>query len=156
MIVEQQKEKKKEHGKRLREINIQRRDEKLVEDERRLQHLQYISELFNNGDETLFEDEMDEIGLESFDDLSKEIALLSSKIFKIKQKIHAADGPLMAALNRENKIIKLSSTKSIFAIDSYDSTKSLVDDVKRKKDEVLKNKHARKQRKIDMAKRGTF
>lgn len=132
-------------------MNLQRREEKLNEDTSRLRHLEAIYNLFNDTDETAFDEELEKIGLESFEELTKEISTLRTKIDKIKQKMNSAENP---ASNRENKSTK-TSVKSIFSIDSYKNIELLVEDVKKKKDEVLKKKHVRKQRKIDMAKRGT-
>lgn len=87
-LVEQQKERKKELARRLTEINARKREERLAEDEERLNQLLQIQEMIElDVDEEELEKAMAEQQIKNLDDLQKNIAQLNMKIEKRKQKI---------------------------------------------------------------------
>lgn len=86
--MEQQKERKKELARRLTEINARKREERLAEDEERLNHLLQIQEMIElDVDEDEVEGAMNEHHIKGLDDLQKNIAQLNMKIEKRRQKI---------------------------------------------------------------------
>lgn len=86
--MEQQKERKKELARRLTEINARKREERLAEDEERLNQLLQIQEMIElDVDEEELEYAMNEHQIKNLDDLQKNIAQLNTKIEKRKQKI---------------------------------------------------------------------
>lgn len=86
--MEQQKERKKELARRLTEINARKREERLAEDEERLNQLLQIQEMIElDADEEELEKTMNEHQIKNLDDLQKNIAQLNMKIEKRKQKI---------------------------------------------------------------------
>ena len=89
LIVEQQKERKKELAKRLSEINARRREERLQEDEERLQKLLEIQEVLSDAEDE--ESVLNEYHIRNIDDLHKSITLLNIRIDKMKKKIAAAN-----------------------------------------------------------------
>lgn len=87
-LVEQQRERKKELARRLTEINARKREERLAEDEERLNQLLQVQEMIElDVDEEELEKSMSEYQIKSLDDLQKSIAQLNMKIEKRKQKI---------------------------------------------------------------------
>lgn len=86
--MEQQKERKKELARRLTEINARKREERLAEDEERLNHLLQIQEMIElDVDEDEVETAMSEHQIRGLEDLHKNIAQLNMKIEKRRQKI---------------------------------------------------------------------
>lgn len=86
--MEQQKERKKELARRLTEINARKREERLAEDEERLNHLLQIQEMIElDVDEDEVEMAMNEHQIRGLEDLHKNIAQLNMKIEKRRQKI---------------------------------------------------------------------
>lgn len=86
--VEQQKERKRELARRLTEINARKREERLAEDEERLNQLLQIQEMMElDVDEEEMEKAMSEHQIRSLEDLQRNIAQLNGKIEKRKQKI---------------------------------------------------------------------
>lgn len=91
LIVEQQKERKRELARRLTEINARKREERLAEDEEKLQVLLNIQEMIEiDEDIDEIERKMNENQVRNVDDLQKNIASLHAKIEKRKQKILAS------------------------------------------------------------------
>ncbi|XP_065173376.1 actin-related protein 5 isoform X2 [Atheta coriaria] len=148
LTAEQQKERKKELAKRLSEINARRRNEKLAEDEEKLQKLYDIQELDDDIEE--FEYALSQNGIETQEDLEKNINLLRNRIEKTKQKILAANAE---ELIDEPPTKQLKLNKIVF--ENEKALQLYVQNAKRMKQEILNKKLVRKQRKQDMAKRRT-
>lgn len=91
LAVEQQKERKKELAKRLMEMNARKREERLAEDEDRLNQLQVIEEFYNDGEEDEFFRHLEANDFKSLEELQKSIAMLTNRIERIKQKISASN-----------------------------------------------------------------
>lgn len=86
--MEQQRERKKELAKRLSEINARKREERLAEDEERLNQLLQVQEMIElDTDEEELEKAMNQCQIKNLDDLQKSIAQLNMKIEKRRQKI---------------------------------------------------------------------
>jgi actin-related protein 5 len=90
--VEQQKERKRELARRLTEINARKREERLIEDEEKLNQLLYIQEMTEAGvDKEEIEKACAEYQIKNLQDLQKHINTLNMKIEKTRQKIIAAN-----------------------------------------------------------------
>nr|XP_022915377.1 actin-related protein 5 [Onthophagus taurus] len=145
--LEQQKERKRELARRLTEINARKREERLAEDEEKLQQLLEIQELDSVSEQSKA---MIEFEIKSAEDLRKNISVLQARIIKTKQKINAAqcgddlDEPQAKQL-KINKVV----------FDSEKAMMAYVQNAKKKRQEILNKKAARKQKKQDMAKRRT-
>lgn len=87
------------------EMNARKRDERLAEDEDRLNVLLTIQEYYDEGDEDEFLKHLETNGLKSFDDLQKSITNLNTRIERTKQKI-------LAANSNEDVIVEDSKIKS--------------------------------------------
>lgn len=88
ILVEQQKERKKELARRLTEINARKREERLAEDEEKLQQLLDIQE--NDWNDYEQEKAFTEYQIKNYEDLQKNISFLAARIDKNKRKIAAA------------------------------------------------------------------
>lgn len=89
--MEQQKERKRELARRLTEINARKREERLAEDEEKLNQLLQIQEMVEiDADMDDIERALNESQIKNLDDLQKNIASLNIKIEKRKQKILAS------------------------------------------------------------------
>lgn len=150
---EQKLEKKRDLAKRLSEMNARRREEKLAEEELKLNQLLNIRELYDDDEfNEEFDEAMHENQIESLEDLEKQIATLSSKIEKTKQKMsqqqelasasHVPVAPVAAEL-------KVPQPPQGMDVDEW------IAEVKQKRDHVLDRRSARKQRRRDLAKRHT-
>lgn len=90
--MEQQKERKRELARRLTEINARKREERLAEDEEKLNQLLQIQEMIEvDADIDDIEKAMSESQIKNVDDLQKSITTLIVKIEKRKQKILACN-----------------------------------------------------------------
>ncbi|GJQ83179.1 Arp5 [Trypoxylus dichotomus] len=149
LTVEQQKERKKELARRLIEINARKREERLAEDEDKLQQLLEMQE--NDWNDYEQEKAFTEYQIKNYEDLQKNIAFLTSRIEKNKRKI-------AAAMNGE-EIIDEPQLKQVktnkFVFETEKALQTFVQNAKKKKQDILNRKAARKQRKQDMAKRRT-
>lgn len=166
--MEQQKERKKELAKRLMEINAKKREERLAEDEERLNQLMAIQDLVDDGDEEEIVQTLLSNDLKSVEELQKTIQLLNMRIEKTKQKIAAANnGEELMVEDKPSKMIKLDPM-------AMEDMQGWLMSVKRKvilsksnvilrnnkfyifqRQDILNKKAARKQRRNDMAKRRT-
>lgn len=151
LSLEQQRERKRELAKRLSEINARKREERLVEDEGKLQKLLEIQEMYELDDLDEIETALNEYQLKNIDDLNKNIVQLQMRIEKTKQKIIAsnnAEDIIEEPAIKQQKLSKL----------NFESDKALhvyLQNLKRIRQEILNKKMSRKQRKQDMAKRRT-
>lgn len=91
ILVEQQKERKKELAKRLMEMNARKREERLAEDEEKYNQLQSLVELYDEGEEEEYLQGLAAFELKSFEDLQKNIQILAGRIDRTRQKIAAAN-----------------------------------------------------------------
>lgn len=147
---EQKLEKKRDLAKRLSEMNARRREEKLAEEEVQLNQLLNIRELYDDDEE--FDEAMHENQIESLEDLEKQIATLSSKIEKTKQKMAMQ----MELANTSNAPVTpvVAEVKIPQPPQGMDVEEWIID-VKRKRNHVLDRRTARKKRRRDLAKRHT-
>ncbi|KAK9695352.1 actin [Popillia japonica] len=149
LTVEQQKERKKELARRLIEINARKREERLAEDEEKLQQLLEIQE--NDWNDYEQEKAFTEYQIKNYEDLQKNIAFLTSRIEKNKRKIAAAMNG--EEIVEEPPIKQVKTNKFVFETEK--ALQTFVQNAKKKRQEILNRKAARKQRKQDMAKRRT-
>ncbi|XP_018333622.1 actin-related protein 5 [Agrilus planipennis] len=151
-LTEQQKERKRELARRLAEINARKREERLAEDEEKLQQLLFIQQMIKaNKDSSEIEMSMLEYGIKNLDDLHKNIVTLNSRIEKAKEKIFAvntSDDVLEEPPLKQPKFHKMS-------FENETAKLLFVQKIKKTKQEILNKKSARKQRRQDMAKRRT-
>lgn len=92
LTAEQQKERKRELARRLTEINARKREERLAEDEEKLNLLLQIQEMIDLGvDKSQYQRSLNEYQLKNVNELQKAIANLNTKIERTKQKILAAN-----------------------------------------------------------------
>lgn len=92
LTLEQQKERKRELARRLTEINARKREERLAEDEEKLNLLLQIQEMIEVGvDKSQWQRSLNEYQLKNATELQKAIGNLNTKIERTKQKIFAAN-----------------------------------------------------------------
>ncbi|RZC37910.1 actin-related protein 5 [Asbolus verrucosus] len=151
VIVEQQKERKRELARRLTEINARKREERLIEDEEKLSQLLYIQEMTEAGvDKEEIEKACAEYQIKNTQDLQKHINNLNVKIEKTKQKIIAAN---TAEEVEEPPTKQPKLNKMVF--ENEKAMHLFIQNAKKMRQDILNKKMTRKQRKQDMAKRRT-
>lgn len=125
-LVEQQKERKKELAKRLMEMNARKREERLAEDEEKLNQLLSIQDLYDEGEDEEFAQSLEQNGLKSFEELQKTISALNTRIERTKQKIVAAN-------SNEDVIVEESKIKNVkFEPAPHEDLQTWLQGVKRK------------------------
>ncbi|KAI4458866.1 actin [Holotrichia oblita] len=139
----------KELARRLIEINARKREERLAEDEEKLQQLLEIQD--NDWNDYEQEKAFTEYQIKNYEDLQKNIAFLTSRIEKNKRKIAAAMNG--EEIVEEPPIKQVKTNKFVFETEK--ALQTFVQNAKKKRQEILNRKAARKQRKQDMAKRRT-
>lgn len=72
------------------EMNARKREERLAEDEERLNVLLGIQEFYDEGDEDEFLKHLEANGMKSYEELQKSVSNLNTRIERTKQKIFAA------------------------------------------------------------------
>lgn len=88
ILVEQQKERKRELAKRLADMNARKREERLAEDEEKFGNLLELQEMVELEDDIEeVERTLAEYQVKSIDDLNKMISTLHSRIVRTKEKI---------------------------------------------------------------------
>lgn len=159
LTAEQQKERKRELARRLTEINARKREERLAEDEDKLALFGELEDM-RHLDMDEFERLLSEHSLRNVDDLHRNITSLNARIEKTKQKIVAAasaaldDGstpveePVQPPPPKQPKYTKL-------VFESDKAMHVFLQNAKKMKEEIIRKKACRKQRKQDMAKRRT-
>lgn len=105
--MEQQKERKKELAKRLMEMNARKREERLAEYEEKLNQLQSIMEVIEDGDEDEISQSLVTNGFKSEDELQKTMQIFKTKIERTKQKINASNNEEIVVEDKPSKVIKL-------------------------------------------------
>ncbi|KAJ8681138.1 hypothetical protein QAD02_016925 [Eretmocerus hayati] len=151
LSAEQQKERKRELARRLMEINARKREERLADDEEQLNQLLSIQELYQEGETEEFEQALKSHSILNEIELSRMIYNLQSKVEKTRQKIVAANTQEENVVNED---IKLKPKLSIQPKDQQDFDE-WIGSVRKKRQEILEKRIARKQRRQDMAKRRT-
>ncbi|XP_013421729.1 actin-related protein 5-like [Lingula anatina] len=87
LTAEQQKEKKEQQIRRLKEINAKKRLERLAADQERLQQLMSVQELMADDDEEAFNKALDDLEFSDPMELQEAINKLSSSIQRAKDKV---------------------------------------------------------------------
>lgn len=165
LTAEQQKERKRELARRLTEINARKREERLAEDEDKLALYSELEDL-RHLDLDEFERLLFEHSLRSAEDLRRNIGLLNTRIERTKQKIVAASVSTAAAAavvtHSQDEIadeaLRPPPKHSKYTKLVFESDKAMhvfLLNAKKMKEEILRKKACRKQRKQDMAKRRT-
>ncbi|XP_050439338.1 actin-related protein 5 [Adelges cooleyi] len=155
LTPDQQRDKRREMAKKLVEMNARKRDEKLAEDEEQIHQLLMIKEMIEDGEPIK---EITEVlrshGLKNEKDLKKLIFDLQTRIDRTKSKIAASNAPSIdESINEEPK---LRLFKNIIQLPKDESVeKSWLKNVYKKRQDIIDRKAVRKQRRQDMAKRGT-
>ncbi|XP_015112505.1 actin-related protein 5 [Diachasma alloeum] len=150
LTVEQQKERKRELARRLMEINARKREERLAEDEEQLNQFLSIQDFLEEGETEEFEQALKSYNLANEAELMKMINNLQAKIEKTKQKIVAANSQEENVIIEEKPKIK----SSLQPKDSQDFDEWIAG-VKKKRQEIVERRLAKRQRRQDMAKRRT-
>ncbi|BES94721.1 Actin-related protein [Nesidiocoris tenuis] len=153
LTPEQQKGRRRETARKLVEVNARKREEKLAEDEEQLNQLLSIQDLLEEGEDDEYQRSLEEFGLKSADELLKTIATLQAKIERIRQKIanSMAGNPDENVEEPKPKIMKQMQIPR-----NEEDFNAWLESVRKKREELLERKAARKQRRIDMAKRRTL
>ncbi|KAL3289491.1 hypothetical protein HHI36_022912 [Cryptolaemus montrouzieri] len=151
LTLEQQKERKKELARRLTEINARKREERLAEDEDKLTQFLHIQEMFEIGIEgEELENALAEFQLRNIQDLQKNISNLSMRIEKTKAKMKSAK---FTDESEEPPVKQVKTNKMVF--ENEKDLNEYLQNIKKKRQDILNRKLLRKQRKQDMAKRRT-
>ncbi|XP_066594828.1 actin-related protein 5 [Prorops nasuta] len=150
LTIEQQKERKRELARRLMEINARKREERLAEDEEQLNQLLAIQDLLEEGETEEFDRALKTYSLANEADLIKMINNLQAKVERTRQKIVAANSQDESIVIEEKPKLK----SSLQPKDQQDFDEWITS-VKKKRQEILDKRMAKRQRRQDMAKRRT-
>ncbi|XP_072753386.1 actin-related protein 5 [Anoplolepis gracilipes] len=150
LTLEQQKERKRELARRLMEINARKREERLAEDEEQLNQLLAVQDLLEEGEIDEFDQALKTYSLANEADLIKMINNLQAKVERTRQKIVAANSQEENIVIEEKPKIK----SSLQPKDQQDFDEWIAG-VKKKRQEILDKRMAKRQRRQDMAKRRT-
>ncbi|XP_050528587.1 actin-related protein 5 [Daktulosphaira vitifoliae] len=155
LTPDQQRDKRREMAKKLVEMNARKRDEKLAEDEEQLHQLFMIKEMIDDGEPI---EEVREVlrshGLKNDKDLKKMINDLQTRIDRTKSKIAASNAPHVDEQVTEEPKLRL--FKNIIQLPKDEPVmKTWLKDIYKKRQDIIDRKAVRKQRRQDMAKRGT-
>ncbi|XP_058827321.1 actin-related protein 5-like [Topomyia yanbarensis] len=140
LTAEQRIEKRKELSRRLAEINLRKREEKLAQDKVLLVRLSAAEE---NLDDENISFTLQEFGLKNIDELKKTIVTLRDRIAKITQKMNA---PQISQEEEKPRLLQPPVNTTI---------QQWVIETRKKRDDILDRKQTRKQRRQDLAKRRT-
>ncbi|KAH0953006.1 hypothetical protein HN011_012536 [Eciton burchellii] len=151
LTLEQQKERKRELARRLMEINARKREERLAEDEEQLNQLLAVQDLLEEGEIDEFDQALKSYSLANEADLIKMINNLQAKVERTRQKIVAANS------QEENIVMEEQKPKIKSSLQPKDQQDfdEWIAGVKKKRQEILDKRMAKRQRRQDMAKRRT-
>lgn len=157
LTPDQQRDKRREMAKKLVEMNARKRDEKLAEDEEQVHQLLMIREMIEDGEPI---EEVREVlkshGLKNEKDLKKLITDLQTRIDRAKSKIAAASHNASHVEEHVMEEPKLRLFKNKIQLPKEESiSKAWLKDIYKKRQDIIDKKAVRKQRRQDMAKRGT-
>ncbi|XP_034949594.1 actin-related protein 5 [Chelonus insularis] len=151
LTLEQQKERKRELARRLMEINARKREERLAEDEEQLNQLLAVRDLIDEGEPEEFQRALKSFSLSNETELTKMINNLQTKVEKTRQKIVAA--------NSQEDNVGIEETKSKIKTTLQPKDQADFDEwiagIRKKRQEILDKRSAKRQRRQDMAKRRT-
>ncbi|XP_073985752.1 actin-related protein 5 isoform X2 [Rhodnius prolixus] len=150
LTPDQQRERRRELKRRFMEINARKREEKLAEDEEQLNQLLAIQDLREEGEEAEFEKALSEFGLSNSEELPKLIGQIQARIERTRQKIVTANTTEDISEENKQKTMKQFNTPK-----DEEDFKIWLDGVRRKREELLEWRAARRQRRQDMARRRT-
>ncbi|EAT45925.1 AAEL002822-PA [Aedes aegypti] len=143
LTAEQRLEKRKELSRRLAEINLRKREEKLAEDKVLLTRMLAAEDTLDDEDNVGFT--LHEFSVKNVDEYRKMIVTLRERIAKTTQKMNSQQ----TNNQPEEKPLQLLQPPPNMTIEEW------VIETRRKRDEILDKKQIRKQRKQDLAKRRT-
>ncbi|KOC60709.1 Actin-related protein 5 [Habropoda laboriosa] len=151
LTVEQQKERKRELARRLMEINARKREERVTEDEEQLNQLLAVQDLLEEGEADEFDQALKTYSLTNEADLIKMINNLQAKVERTRQKIVAANS------QEENITVEEQKPKIKSSLQPKDQQDfdEWIAGVRKKRQEILEKRMAKRQRRQDMAKRRT-
>ncbi|XP_015186503.1 PREDICTED: actin-related protein 5 [Polistes dominula] len=151
LTLEQQKERKRELARRLMEINARKREERLAEDEENLNQLLAIQDLLEEGETDEFDQALKTYSLANEADLIKMINNLQAKVERTRQKIVAANS------QEENIVMEDQKPKIKSSLQPKDQQdfEEWISGVRKRRQEILDKRMAKRQRRQDMAKRRT-
>ncbi|XP_047367140.1 actin-related protein 5 isoform X2 [Vespa velutina] len=151
LTIEQQKERKRELARRLMEINARKREERLAEDEEQLNQLLAIQDLLEEGETDEFDQALKTYSLANEADLIKMINNLQAKVERTRQKIVAANS------QEENIVMEDQKPKIKSSLQPKDQQdfEEWIAGVRKRRQEILDKRMAKRQRRQDMAKRRT-
>ncbi|KAK0180138.1 hypothetical protein PV327_005810 [Microctonus hyperodae] len=151
LTVEQQKERKRELARRLMEINARKREERLAEDEEQLNQFLAVQDLLEEGEPEEFGKALKSYNLANEAELMKMINTLQIKVERTRQKIVAANS------HEENIVIDEQKPKTKTSMQPKDQPDfdEWIAGLKKRRQEILDKRLAKRQRRQDMAKRRT-
>lgn len=147
LTAEQRLEKRKELSRRLAEINLRKREEKLAEDKVLLTRMLAAEDTLEDEDNVGFT--LHEFGAKSADEYRKTIVTLRERIAKTTQKMNNSQQAASSSGQAEEKPLPLLQPPGNMTVAEW------VVETRKKRDEILDRKQVRKQRKQDLAKRRT-
>ncbi|XP_062558705.1 actin-related protein 5 [Armigeres subalbatus] len=143
LTAEQRLEKRKELSRRLAEINLRKREEKLAQDKVLLTRMLAVEDTLEDEDSAGFT--LHEFGAKNVDEYKKMIITLRERITKTTQKMNSQQ----TIGQPEEKPLPLLQPPANMTVHDW------VVETRRKRDEILDKKQTRRQRKQDLAKRRT-
>ncbi|XP_054269700.1 actin-related protein 5 [Macrosteles quadrilineatus] len=150
LSAEQQREKRKELARRLMEINARKREQKLVEDEEQLNQLLAVQEMADEEDEEELQNALKLFNLSSLEELQKTIEQTQVRIERTRQRIVTANTSEDPGIEEpKQKMGKYVSTPK------EEDFQQWLSGLKKKRQEILERRTARRQRRQDMARRRT-
>ncbi|KAM7326968.1 hypothetical protein ACRRTK_013335 [Alexandromys fortis] len=94
LTAEEKQERRQQQLRRLQELNARRREEKLQQDQERLERLLYVQELLEDGQMDQFHKALIELNMDSPEELQSYIQKLTLVVEQAKQKILQAEASL--------------------------------------------------------------
>ncbi|CAG7724135.1 unnamed protein product [Allacma fusca] len=146
------KEKRKETARRMVEMNAKKREEKLAEDEERLEILNEIKTLAQDGgDCEEVQRALRAAGVTSMEELIKAIGALKSRIYKAKNR----SKPEPSSSSCSQPEAQKKASKDCEYPKDQEKFQAWISKMRTKRVEILKKRALRRQKRSDMAKRRT-
>ncbi|ESP04525.1 hypothetical protein LOTGIDRAFT_136147, partial [Lottia gigantea] len=148
LTAEQQKERRLQQIKRLKEVNQKRRLEKLKSDEDQLKEMISVQEMMLDGDKQNFTKALYNVGLKTAEELQDAINKLTIGIQRARAKILGVEPPPEEPEELEEEKVLEDRRKNDFL--------GWLTEVRNKRQKILSSRNLRRKKKADMAKRRTY
>ncbi|KAI0238364.1 Actin-related protein 5 [Lamellibrachia satsuma] len=165
--AEQQKERREQQGRRLKDLNAKRREAKLAAEQERLQQLLNLDEMGEEeGEGEEFQKSLSTFGYMSQGELQSAIMKLNDSILRMRQKIEVGDGEgktdqsgELSSVSSDPKSADLTAEVKRQDID-YRPPGTTMEDwlagIRKRRQDIISSRIERRQRRSEMTKRRTL